>query len=592
MGATVSPDLKWMAWVWANVGPNADVYVAPADQPGSLPANPRKLTDFNQRTSIISWTEDSKHIVVNHDYDGDERFRLYKVDVITGESVPLTEEHPQFFIRSGKITPDGKYLIYGANYDFVTKLEIEPTVLYRQDLSTGERVALARPNKPSFLWPELNKQGTHIIYQRNDRHAKGEQIWMVDTAGGDDGEILNFGDSAKVSASWHPNGQDVIFISEAGTYRKVGIFNNKNSSIRWLLDDPSRNIEAAYVPEGSDKLVVIEIKDAKNIVSLLDILTLQEVSFSNLQTAVPLAQMADGNWISTYYNSRQPDDLIIHGANKIIKSITNVYANTDYSSDDLVQAENYHWDSVDGLRIQGWLYRTKAKPIGTVVLVHGGPSSHSRDEWAMDIQYFVSQGFNVLDPNYRGSTGFGLCFEEAIKKDGWGAKEQDDIVEGIKSLIKDGIAENGKVGITGTSYGGYSAWFAITHYPREYIAASIPICGMTDLVVDYETTRPDLRGYSEEMMGGSPEEVPERYFNGSPIHFVKNIQGKVLIVQGARDPNVSPENVRTIEEALQKENIQYEKLIFENEGHGISRPENKKTLLLKSLRFFKEAFGA
>ncbi len=585
-GAKVSPDLKWVAWVWANAGPSADVYVAPLDRAES----PRKLTDFNQDTSVVSWTEDSRFIVVRHDYDGDERFRLYKIDVHSGEAFPLTEAHPSCFIRGGQITADGKYLIYGANYDFETRQETEPTTVYRQDLETGEIARLAQPEKPCFLWPQLNKQGSHIIYQKNDRHPQGEQVWMVDIEGKKDREILNFGDKVKVSASWHPNGEDVIFVSEADTYRKVGIFHVSDGSVKWILDDASRNIEEAYVPQGSERAVINEINNAQNSISLLDIASLKEAAFAELQILIPLAQISNELWVSKYYNSTQPGDLIIHDVHQVIRSITEVFNRVGYAPSDLARAENYAWNSIDGLRVQGWLYRPGGQPVGTVVLVHGGPTAHSEDAWDMDIQYFVSQGFNVLDPNYRGSSGFGLSYQEAIKETGWGGKEQDDIIEGVKSLIKDGIAEDGKVGITGTSYGGYSAWFAITHFPKRYIAASIPICGMTDLVVDYETTRPDLRGYSEEMMGGSPTEIPERYRVGSPIHYIQNIQGRLLIVQGAKDPNVSLENVRVVEEALQKEGIKYDKLVFEDEGHGISRPENQKALLLRSVEFFKEAF--
>src|SRR5262249_27700248 len=158
---------------------------------------------------------------------------------------------------------------------------------------------------------------------------------------------------------------------------------------------------------------------------------------------------------------------------------------------------------------------------GTVVYVHGGPTGHSEDRLNVEIQSLVAHGFHVLDPNYRGSTGFSLAFQESIKEDGWGGREQDDILAGIEALIAAGIAGRGKVGITGTSYGGYSAWCAITRWPPELLAASAPICGMTDLVVDYQTTRPDLRPYSEEMMGGSPEQVPQRYHERSPINGVR-----------------------------------------------------------------------
>jgi dipeptidyl aminopeptidase/acylaminoacyl peptidase len=223
--------------------------------------------------------------------------------------------------------------------------------------------------------------------------------------------------------------------------------------------------------------------------------------------------------------------------------------------------------------------------------VHGGPSSHSQDAINNQIQFLVRQGFNVLDPNYRGSTGFGMAFREAIKQDGWGGREQEDIRAGIEALIAAGIAQPGKVGITGTSYGGYSAWCAGTRFPPEIVAATAPICGMTDLVVDYQTTRPDLRPLSEEMMGGSPAEVPERYHERSPIHFLDQIRGELLIVQGMQDPNVTPENVRVVSEALQAAGIEYQLLAFDDEGHGISKPKNQKTLYQALLGFFNRAFS-
>jgi len=585
--AKVSPDLKNIIWTWHNLGPVGDVYITSLDKN----EEPRKLTDFGFGTRLVSWTQDSKFAIVSHDYDGDERHRLYKVDINTGENFALTEEHSEFFIRGGHITPDGKYLVYGANFDFETNKEIEPTLVYRQDLETGEKIKLAEPQKPAFLFPEINKQGTYIIYDRNDIHPKGVQTWMVDINGNEDREILNFGDEAKVDASWHPNGKDIIFVAEIDGYRKVGIFNFDSGKVTWILDDSKRNIEGAYVPVGSRLVVINEVKNAQSIFSIIDPETLKEKPFSELKLVYPFAQISEDEWVSRYYNSSQPNDLVVHNKTKIVSSLTRVFEKVDYTQEDLSRAENYNWNSIDGLRIQGWLYKTKKEPLGTIVLIHGGPTYHREDEWSSDIQYFVSQGFNVLDPNYRGSTGFSLDFEESIKKEGWGGKEQDDIVEGIKSLINDGIAKEGKVGVTGTSYGGYSAWFAITHFPRKYVAASVPICGMTDLVVDYETTRPDLRGYSEEMIGGSPSEVPERYYNGSPINFIEKIEADLLIVQGAKDPNVSLENVKVAKEKLEKYNIKYEEMIFEDEGHGISKPKNKKELFKKSTDFFKESFG-
>jgi len=118
---------------------------------------------------------------------------------------------------------------------------------------------------------------------------------------------------------------------------------------------------------------------------------------------------------------------------------------------------------------------------------------------------------------------------------------------------------------------------------------------MTDLVVDYETTRPDLRPYSEEMIGGRPDEMPEKYHARSPVNFVQDIRSRdgntipLMIVQGAQDPNVTPENVRQVQARLEAHQIPYELLVFEDEGHGVYKLGNQAVLFKKLAEFFERA---
>jgi dipeptidyl aminopeptidase/acylaminoacyl peptidase len=589
----VSRDGKWTAWTWFRTGPAANIYVAPTD--GS--AAPVQLTDTGEDTILVSWTPDSRSVIVAEDKGGDERYRLFRV-AIDGplEMLPLTESQPDYFLRGGDLHPNGRWLVYGANYDFQAGQEIEQTCIYRHDLERGERRLLARPEKGGYIRPELSPQGSHVLYPRMDLHPAGEQIWLVGIDGQDDHEILNFGDDVKTYASWFPDGRRVLVLAETKTHRRVGVWQLEDETLHWLLDDPARNIESASVPFGSQEIVLHEVQDARGRCSLLDPETGIETQLPQIAGNLALiAPVGDGTWVGRYYSSRQPEDVVrLALANlkpETFVSLSRVWDRTSLSQDDFCQAEDYRWTSMDGLPIQGWLYRPQGTPEGTVVYVHGGPTGHSEDEINSQIQLFVRRGFSVLDPNYRGSTGFGMAFREAIKADGWGGLEQEDIRAGVESLIAQGIAQAGKVGITGTSYGGYSSWCAITRFPTEIIAAAAPICGMTDLVVDYESTRPDLRPYSEEMMGGSPDQVTEKYRERSPIHFVGNIEGRLLIVQGARDPNVTPENVRAVTAALKEAGISYETLVFEDEGHGIGRPKNQRVLYLRLLEFFTAAFS-
>jgi len=588
-GPEVSPDGRWVAWSWSRVGPAADVFAAPTD--GSAP--PVRLTASAEGdTAVASWTPDGEAILVTQDTDGDERARLYRMRLdAPGVVEPLTGPEPNYYLGGGQLHPNGRWLFYSANLDAESGEETEEDRLYRHDLEGGGLLTLARPEGGSIPDPELNPQGTHVLYTRGELNPAGRQVWLVDVEGRGDREILSFGDAAKVSASWFPDGRRVLFLAEAGPYRRLGVWSLDDEEVRWLVDEPGRNVEEAFVPPNGGPVVVVEVEGAGIRASLLDADTGAESASPDLPgNVVPLAPVA-GGWVCKRYDARHPVDLIRLGGDGEPASITGLPGRTVFDPSRLAAAEDFRWRSVDGLEVQGWLYRASGDGAGTVVLVHGGPTSHAEDRFNAQVQYLVARGFHVLAPNYRGSTGFGLPFQDSIKEDGWGGREQEDIKTGIEALIEAGVATPGRVGVTGTSYGGYSAWWAITHYPPELVAASAPICGMTDLVVDYHATRPDLRPYSEEMMGGTPEEVPDRYRERSPINSVENIRGKLLIVQGMQDPNVTPENVDVVVRALGREVIPYDLLTFEDEGHGISRPWNLKRLYPRLADFFEAAFG-
>jgi len=586
----VSPDGSWVAWSWSRLGPAEDVFAVPTD--GSEP--PIRLTKTSGGdTLVMSWTPDGKALIVSEDSNGDERVRLFRVRLDAPKILePLTEPEPKHFLWGGRLHPDGRWLFYDANFDMETGEEIEATCLYRHDLETGERVALVRPERDAGH-SELNRQGTHLLYTRRDRHPAGSQVWLVDVEGLEDREILNFGDRVKATASWLRDGRRAIVVAEAGSHRRLGIWSLDDDSVRWLIDDPERDVGYAFVPPNNGPAVVVGAEQARVRASLLDADSGTETPPPDAPgSLIPISPTRNGRWICLRYDAQHPTDLVQLDPEGAATSLTGFWERTPVRLQDLVPAEDFRWQSVDSMEVQGWLYRTPDEKLGTVVLIHGGPTSHAEDKFNAEIQYLASRGFDVLTPNYRGSTGFGLAFQESIKQDGWGGREQEDIRCGIEALIEAGIAESGRVGVTGTSYGGYSAWWAITHFEPEIVAAAAPICGMTDLVVDYYSTRPDLRPYSEEMMGGSPEDVPDRYRERSPIESVHNIKGKLLIVQGLKDPNVTQDNVTTVTKALQRENIPYELLTFDDEGHGIARPKNLQILYPRLADFFQGAFDA
>jgi dipeptidyl aminopeptidase/acylaminoacyl peptidase len=596
-GAQVSPDGRWVAWSWMGVGENIDVFAAPLD--GSQP--PLRLTENGEETILTSWLPDSSGVLVSQDTGGDERAGLYRVDLARpGVMTALTDPAPNYFLRGGELAPDGRTLVYAANIDLATSEEIEQICLIRHDLTTGERVEITRPEKGGYIVPNLSPDGRLVLYNRKDRHPSGVQLWLCGVDGSGDREIVNAGDDKKAFGLWMPDSRRIIVLAETATHMRLGIYDTVSGETRWLIDDPARTIAGAMIADVPDaKLVtVIETKSAKSVTSLLDPDSGSEARLPEIPgSLIPLAPAGEGLWAAMYYSSKQPTDIVLcdplHLDPNAFISVARVWDYVKLKREDLTQAEDFRWKSIDGREIQGWLYRTGVSPsLGAILYVHGGPTAHATDNVSPEVQYYASQGFDVLVPNYRGSTGFNLEFQESIKEDGWGGREQDDVAYAAKALIEAGIAQPGKIGVTGTSYGGYTSWHQIVHTPVEWIAAAAPVCGMTDLVVDYETTRPDLRPYSEEMMGGRPDQVPDKYQKASPINFVPNIKGRLMIVQGLNDPNVTPDNVRVVQKALDEAGVEYELLAFDDEGHGIIRPSNLKKLYPALAEFFASAFAA
>jgi dipeptidyl aminopeptidase/acylaminoacyl peptidase len=591
-GARISPDGKHVAWIWAGLAETTQLWVTMADGVST----PRCLVGDEWDCDSFRWAQDSGSIVYARSQDGDERVGLHHVFLDGRPTVALTEDRPDYYIHGGQLAKDGRTLLFAANVD-ADGSEIEPTLVYVQDGPKGKRRILARPKRPHYGWPLLSPDDKHVLYDRNDPHPSGSQLWLTDLAGSFDREIVNVGAEKKADGAWAPDGKSVLVVAEVETHRKIGLWSLAEETIDWLVDDPKRAVANADWPKRSAEIVIDETQEARPISYLLDPATRRERLFGPFAdgTLTPVGVLADGAWLAWHYSARMPARLVrvaLEASGPRILRAISAHPSADIPApNEFVAAEDFRWTSEDGLAIQGWLYRARGKTIGTILDIHGGPTAHDEDAFAIDPQYFARCGFNVLQTNYRGSTGFSFEFQESIKLQGWGGEEQIDIRTGAEALIRAGIAEKGKVGITGTSYGGYSSWWAITHFPTEVIAAAAPICGMTDLVVDYETTRPDIRPYSEEMMGGTPGAVPQRYFERSPINFIDNVKGRLLIVQGANDPNVTPENVAEVRKRLDAAGKKYEVLVFDDEGHGIGRPANRKLLLKRLGTFFAEAFA-
>jgi dipeptidyl aminopeptidase/acylaminoacyl peptidase len=245
---------------------------------------------------------------------------------------------------------------------------------------------------------------------------------------------------------------------------------------------------------------------------------------------------------------------------------------------DLVPMKSIKYQSRDGLTINGYLTLPKGVParnLPVVVNPHGGP--WFRDSWGYnpEVQFLANRGYAVLQVNFRGSTGYGRKFWEASFKQ-WGKAMQDDITDGVKWLIKEGIADPKRVGIYGGSYGGYATLAGLTFTPDLY-AAGVDYVGVSNIFTFIKAFPPYWKPYLEMVyeMVGHPEKDKDLLTAASPVFHSKNIKVPLLIAQGANDPRVNKAESDQMVEALKARGIEVPYIVKANEGHGFSNEENR-----------------
>jgi dipeptidyl aminopeptidase/acylaminoacyl peptidase len=245
---------------------------------------------------------------------------------------------------------------------------------------------------------------------------------------------------------------------------------------------------------------------------------------------------------------------------------------------DLFEMKPIEYKTRDGLTIHGYLTLPKgkdAKNLPVVVNPHGGP--WARDQWRFnsEIQFLANRGYAVLQMNFRGSTGYGKQFWMASFKQ-WGKTMQDDISDGVKWLINQGIADPKKVAIYGGSYGGYATLAGLTFTPDLY-ACGVDYVGVSNLFTFLKTIPPYWKPYLDMLyeMVGDMQKDSSLLAAASPVFHVDNIKAPLLVAQGAKDPRVNINESNQIVDALKKKGIDVPYLVKDNEGHGFRNEENR-----------------
>lgn len=240
------------------------------------------------------------------------------------------------------------------------------------------------------------------------------------------------------------------------------------------------------------------------------------------------------------------------------------------------------------LKVSGFYYPARAQePIGdpppVIVMVHGGPTSAAYPVFDPQVQFWAQHGFAVAAVNYRGSTGFGRAFRQALAGN-WGHSEVADVCQAVGYLGEQGLVDAGAAFIQGRSAGGYTALMALVE--TEVFQAGASLFGVSDPVRLRAQTHRFESGYLDWLLGPL-EQNPQRWADRTPVLQAARITCPVIFFQGGQDAVVVPEQTETMVAALQAQGLAPEYHYFADEGHGFRRADRQVFMLEQLLAFYR-----
>ena len=251
----------------------------------------------------------------------------------------------------------------------------------------------------------------------------------------------------------------------------------------------------------------------------------------------------------------------------------------------LVEPEPVTWAGKDRGAVHGLLYRPRTEGVPPLLVdVHGGPTGQHTAMWNARVQFFVHRGWAVLAPNHRGSTGHGRAYMLELAED-WGRVDVDDTVAAIRAAGRNGWGDPARVAVMGGSAGGLTVLLVCAAH-SELVRAGVSLYGVTDLRELAATTHRFESRYLDRIVGLEAE-APDRYRERSPVTHAASITSPLLVLQGAADKVVPPEQARALVNAVREGGGTVEYHEYEEEGHGFSRPETIADALNRTDAFLR-----
>ncbi|WP_138004543.1 S9 family peptidase [Halalkalirubrum salinum] len=537
----------------------------------------------------LRWDADGDRVLFHNDDAGNEQNDIHALDA-DGTVEQLVEMDGQASIHD----VGESHLLFGSSRDGQMNV-------YRYDFDTGAVTKLTEYDRA--VWTShLSPDEERIAYATNETDDYDNRDVYVADIDGSNPRNLEIGavGAEATPIEWDASGSRLLVGDNSEDLGRIGVYDFDEDAVTWYAETEYDESPVAFLPDG-DRVLGVRSRDAMTLPVVWDLnsgagreLDVPDGVASFVASAdEPLT--ADGRVVFQHTTPTRRPELLAYDLETDEYEVLLEAEYGPFEPEDFADATYFTVDSdgvpetpaaaidhepAEELSIGALLYDSGERPSPLIINPHGGPRARSSKAFNLYTQVLCARGYSVLQVNYRGSTGRGRAFVEALIDD-WGGAEQGDVVVAAEHALETNEwLDDDRVAVFGGSYGGYSAYWQLVQYPSLY-DAGVAWIGLTDLEEMYETTMPHFR--TELMMKylGTPEENPALYRDRSPLTHAKNLDAPLLMIHGVNDRRVPVSQAQLFRDRLEELDyefgsggtVEYEEL--GEEGHASTDQDQK-----------------
>jgi dipeptidyl aminopeptidase/acylaminoacyl peptidase len=524
----------------------------------------------------FAWDRADRSIVFAKDAGGTEQHDLYRINVETGAVTQLTND-PSAQEYAGQFSPDDKWLTVLTNKRNPAAPDRPGQLnLWKMRADGTDYAPLTNYAFPVF-GGQWSPDGTLIAYATNEdvTDLRNTDSYIVNADGTSARKVLSVKKGSKDTiADWHPDGKRLAVTSDASGQNRAGILDLGSGQVRWLGKD---NVEEHAIRFSKDGRLLAAIRNFESSV--------RPIVYDVETGAAHELTLPDGFAVGASFFDADRKLLVTFSSDVTRASLVSYDLATDtyqtllpaeYGTIDrsvFVEAKHVYYKTFDGKKVPALLYAPRdiapGERLPAIVHVHGGPTGQWFRGFDPFAQFLADRGLVVIEPNIRGSTGYGVDYRDAAIKD-WGGADLEDVAAAADYLKTLPYVDPERLVVFGGSYGGFMSFIAATKKPDIWRAA-VAWVGVSDLHRLYEKSMEHFKYYFREQMG-DPEKDRALWRDRSAVEFADKLRAKLLMVHGVNDPRCPVDQSRIFRDRLlelgRKEGEDFEYVELSDEGHG------------------------